>query len=71
VKFLIDAQLPKLLSDFLKEAGFDSIHTLELPNENDSSDNELLKIRIEENRIVVTKDSDFLESFIVNNLPKN
>ncbi len=30
MKFIIDAQLPRMLSDFLLRKGFDSIHTLQL-----------------------------------------
>ena len=66
MKFLIDAQLPRLLSDFLKLESYDSLHTLELPNANDTQDNEILKICTEENRIVISKDTDFLESFLIN-----
>ena len=70
MKFLIDAQLPRLLSDFLKLESYDSLHTLELPNANDTQDNEILKICTEENRIVISKDTDFLESFLINKCPK-
>jgi predicted nuclease of predicted toxin-antitoxin system len=70
VKFLIDAQLPKSLSDFLKLEGHDSVHTIELLNANDTQDNEILKICLEEKRIVVSKDADFLETFLVNKVPE-
>ena len=30
----MDAQLPKRLSDYLNEIGFDSLHTLDLENRN-------------------------------------
>jgi predicted nuclease of predicted toxin-antitoxin system len=70
VKFLIDAQLPRSLSDFFKSEGYDSIHTIELPKANDTHDNEILKICLHENRIVVSKDADFLQSFLVNKSPE-
>jgi predicted nuclease of predicted toxin-antitoxin system len=70
VKFLVDAQLPKALSDLLKSAGYDSIHTIELPKANDTQDKEILKICLEENRIIISKDADFLESFLVNKSPE-
>ncbi len=38
MKFIVDAQLPKSLSDLLNSRGFDSIHTLDLPNKNSTSD---------------------------------
>jgi predicted nuclease of predicted toxin-antitoxin system len=70
VKFLVDAQLPKSLSDLLKQKGHDSIHTLELPNQNKTSDKTIIKLSIDEERIVITKDSDFLESFLLNAEPR-
>ena len=70
MKFLIDAQLPKSLSDLLKLEGYDAVHTIELPKANDTQDNEILKICLEENRIIISKDGDFLESFLINKSPK-
>ena len=69
MKFLIDAQLPKALSDFLNQRGYDSIHTLELPEENRTKDSQIIQKAIEENRIVISKDSDFLDSFLLKALP--
>ena len=39
MRFLIDAQLPKSLADFLSQKGHESIHTLELPDKNRTTDN--------------------------------
>ena len=69
MKFIIDAQLPISLSNFLKLRGHDSIHTLELPDKNKTKDNYITSISIEEKRIVVTKDNDFLESFLIHGQP--
>lgn len=69
MKFLLDAQLPKRLSEFLKWKGHDSIHTLELPNKNRTTDNEINDISIKEKRVVISKDLDFIESLIVSNKP--
>ena len=62
--------MPKSLSDLLKYRGFDSIHTLDLPNKNSTSDKEITEIAINEKRIVITKDNDFLESFLLNSQPE-
>ncbi len=70
MKFLVDAQLPIGLSHLLNYKGFDAIHTCDLPNKNASSDQDILKISSEEHRIVITKDSDFLSSFLINGLPE-
>ncbi len=70
MKFLVDAQLPKSLSDFLRSKSIDCIHTLELPKANDTTDNEILILSSIEERVVITKDSDFLETYLVRGLPK-
>ncbi len=70
MKFIVDAQLPKSLSEFLKWKGFDSIHTLELPEKNRTRDKKINKISKEQGRILITKDRDFLESFLIKYEPK-
>ncbi len=70
MKFIIDAQLPKSLSDFLNYRGHDSIHTLELPKQNSTNDQDIIALALKEKRIVVTKDNDFLESFLLNSKPE-
>src|SRR5688572_19092201 len=69
MKFLIDAQLPKSLATFLREKGFDAIHTIELPNGNATTDAEINQISISERRIVVTKDGDFFNIFAARKEP--
>ena len=69
MKFIIDAQLPAVLSKYLKGKGFDVIHTDDLPNKEFTTDSEIREISVKENRIVITKDSDFLDSFFVKAIP--
>lgn len=70
MKFIVDAQLPKSLSDFLNKKGFDSLHTLDLPNKNKPKDYQIAKLANEEERFVISKDIDFLESLIVKSEPR-
>ena len=70
MKFIVDAQLPKRLSYFLKDKGFDSIHTLELARKNATGDQEIIDIATVQERVVITKDENFLESQMVNSIPK-
>jgi predicted nuclease of predicted toxin-antitoxin system len=70
MNFIVDAQLPKLISDLLNAQGHDCIHTIDLPNKNRTTDKQIIEISKREQRIVVTKDADFLNSFLVNNQPK-
>lgn len=69
MKFVVDAQLPKTLSDFIKSQGQDSIHTLELPNKNKTRDGFITQLAIAEQRVVITKDTDFLESYVLRKAP--
>ena len=70
MKFLVDAQLPKSLSDFLNWRGFDSIHTLDLPQKNNTSDAGVIQLADRDNRIVISKDVDFLNTHLLKLLPK-
>lgn len=70
MKFIVDAQLPKSLSDLLNQKGYDSVHTLDLPNKNKTKDSQIAKLANEEGRIVISKDVDFLESFMVKSEPR-
>lgn len=70
MKFIVDAQLPKALSDFLNEKGLNSIHTLEFPEKNKTKDSRIAKIANKEDRIVISKDVDFLESFLIKKEPR-
>lgn len=63
MKFLVDAQLPKALKRFLDARGFDAVHTLDLPGKNATADTEINKVSLTENRIVISKDSDFYDSY--------
>jgi predicted nuclease of predicted toxin-antitoxin system len=42
MKFLLDAQLPRRFASWLKEAGHDALHILDLPKKNLTPDNELV-----------------------------
>lgn len=69
MKFLLDAQLPKKLSEFLNWKGFDSKHTLDLPQKNRTTDNQINDISLSERRVVISKDLDFIESLLISNKP--
>jgi predicted nuclease of predicted toxin-antitoxin system len=70
MKFLVDAQLPKNLSEAIKLKGFDCLHTLDLPEGNKTTDKNIIAISETENRIIITKDNDFYESYILYGSPK-
>ncbi|MDF7817465.1 DUF5615 family PIN-like protein [Runella sp. MFBS21] len=70
MKFLVDAQLPFLLATWIKEKGFDTIHTEDLPFKDETGDTEIRKVADQQGRIVITKDSDFYDSFLIHQSPK-
>lgn len=69
MKFLVDAQLPRRFASWLNEAGHDALHTLDLPKKNKTTDSELVARAMRDGRIVVSKDADFVQSFLVNGEP--
>ena len=54
MKLLIDAQLPRSLAKRFREAGFEAIHTLDLPLGNRTPDTEINALSIREQYVVVT-----------------
>ena len=52
-----------------RDAGHEAIHTLDLPARNRSTDAEINAISVREERAVVTKDADFVDSFVLSNVP--
>ena len=69
MKFLIDAHLPPSLKKTFLSKGFDTIHTLDLPLQNDTADSEINRIVTEQERILITKDDDFYDTFIIKHIP--
>lgn len=70
MRLIVDAQLPRRLSNWFCSVGHDSIHTLDLPERNRTADNSLATIADLEDRIVVTKDSDFLKLQLLTRSPR-
>jgi len=69
MKFLIDAQLTRQLARRFADAGHEAIHTLDLPCGNRTTDGDINLPAQQENRIVITKDADFVDSFLINQKP--
>jgi predicted nuclease of predicted toxin-antitoxin system len=71
MKFLVDAQLPRRMALWLSESGHDAKHTLDLPAGNRTPDAEVIACASREQRIVVTKDDDFVQSFLLAGQPSS
>jgi len=59
VKFLVGAQLPRRLALWFQQRGHDVIHTIELIQQNRTPDPLLLAMANQDDRALVTKDTDF------------
>jgi predicted nuclease of predicted toxin-antitoxin system len=70
MKFLVDAQLPRRLAHLLRDAGHDAAHTLDLPDGNRTTDDQILDVAESAQRVVVTKDADFVNSFLLTGRPE-
>ena len=69
MKFIVDAHLPKKLSLLLAWKGYDTLHTLDLANKNRTKDSEINQISLDEKRVLISKDLDFIESLLISNKP--
>lgn len=70
MKFLVDTQLPVGLCKWLIELGHDALHVSHLPNGNRSTDAEVADAADEDDRIVVSKDSDFRDGHLLRGRPR-
>jgi len=69
MKFLIDAQLPRRIAGWLGNAGCDAVHTLDLPSGNRTTDAQIVELADREQRVVVTKDADFVNAHLLHGRP--
>ena len=70
MKFLVDAQLPRRLALALVKAGHDALHTFDLPDGNRTTDLAICETADREGRVVMTKDQDFVTSFLLAGRPE-
>jgi predicted nuclease of predicted toxin-antitoxin system len=67
--FLVDAQLPRRAVGWFAAAGHDAIHTLDLPDGNRTTDQQIITLADQDQRVVVTKDADFVDSHLLHGRP--
>ena len=68
-RLIVDTQLPPSLAEFLRRRGFDATHVVDYPSGALTQDEEIISIATSENRIIVTKDMDFFDYFMLKNYP--
>lgn len=69
LKFIVDTQLPRLLANYLNAKGYDTKHTTDFPEGHLLEDTEIISISITEDRVIITKDKDFLHHYILQGAP--
>jgi len=69
MRILLDAQLPRSLVQPLEALGCDVLHTLDLPAGNRSSDGVISSIADRDQRVVFSKDADFVRSHLLRGTP--
>ncbi len=69
MKFLVDAQLPRRLVQWLAAGGAEAIHTLDLPKGNRTTDRDVADIADRDDLVVVTKDADFVDAHLLHGAP--
>lgn len=64
-KFIVDTQLPPVLASFFIRKGYNATHTTDYPKGDLLNDDEIIQIAERENRIIITKDSDFFDKYFL------
>ena len=70
MKFLCDVHIPYKLTKSLTKMGFESVHINTILNKWHTTDNEISQYANSNNMVVITKDSDFRDSFFVKKSPQ-
>ncbi len=70
MKYIIDAQISYKIAIYLNQIGYDIIHTNDFPNKEFTTDKEIRELSKSQNRIVISKDSDFLDSYLIKKIPE-
>lgn len=70
MRFLCDVHISYKLTKHLLSLGFDSIHVNEILDKSETKDSDLCRFADQNNYVIVSKDSDFRDSYFVKQTPK-
>ena len=70
MKFLCDVHISYKVVYYLISTGHEAFHINSILDKWFTSDNEIIKYADQNDLIIISKDSDFMDSFFVNNAPK-
>ncbi|MBA4147358.1 MAG: DUF5615 family PIN-like protein [Verrucomicrobia bacterium] len=71
MRFIVDAHLSPGICKMLQAAGHDAIHTTQLSNGNRTSDQTINELSLSEQRVLISKDTDFYYSLLLHHKPGN
>lgn len=69
MRFLVDAHLSRGLCAVLERHRHDATHTLDLPAKNATKDRVVNQISLDDQRVVISKDTDFFYSHLLQGRP--
>lgn len=69
MNFLVDDELPRRMTAWLAAAGCNAIHTLDLTDANRTTDEQINDAADREQRVVITKDAEFVDSHLLRGRP--
>jgi len=70
MKFLCDVHISYKIANYLISLGFETIHVNTILQKWNTTDSEICKYADLHNLIIISKDSDFRDSFFVSRTPK-
>jgi predicted nuclease of predicted toxin-antitoxin system len=70
MKFLCDVHIPIKLANFLSSQGFETLHVNNILDKWHTTDKAISKFVDERDLILITKDSDFKNSYLLKKTPK-
>lgn len=70
MKFLCDVHISYKVVNFLSKSGFETIHVNQILDKWNTKDRDICKFADSNDLIVITKDSDFRNSFFVDGSPR-
>jgi predicted nuclease of predicted toxin-antitoxin system len=70
MNFIVDAQLPKKLATQLFSSGHPALHTLDFERGNRTPDSLITSLADQREAVVITKDSDFVDSHFLQDSPR-
>jgi predicted nuclease of predicted toxin-antitoxin system len=72
MKFIIDENLPPILCSLFRAANLEAYHVNEMKARQKQrvADDQLRRLAIQKNYVIVTKDDDFVKSFVSRKVPE-